>query len=138
MRRVQGRDGQGEMFLPGELAPFVSALRSQLESYLEDIGAGGTLAGRLPANGAALAWLAACAGRARTQAARARPNVLFIMTDDHAQGVQRRPDVAQRLRLPAVLEGQRAPGETPLEQLEVGERRYRLARAVPRSLEEVK
>lgn len=43
------------------LAPFVSALRSQLESYLEDIGAGGTLAGRLPANGAALAWLAACA-----------------------------------------------------------------------------
>ena len=43
------------------LAPFVSALRSQLESYLEDIGAGETMAGRLPANGAALAWLAACA-----------------------------------------------------------------------------
>jgi arylsulfatase A-like enzyme len=30
-------------------------------------------------------WLAACAGRARTQPARSRPNVIFIMTDDHAQ-----------------------------------------------------
>ncbi len=45
----------------GGLAPFVLALRSQLESYLEDVGAGETLAGRLPSNGAALAWLAACA-----------------------------------------------------------------------------
>ena len=31
------------------------------------------------------AWLAACAGRAPTLAIRSRPNVIFIMTDDHAQ-----------------------------------------------------
>ncbi len=43
------------------LAPLVSVLRSELEAYLQDIGAGEPLAGRLPAKPAALAWLAACA-----------------------------------------------------------------------------
>lgn len=43
------------------LAPFVTALRTHLEAYLRDIGAGDPLAGRLPANPSALAWLAACA-----------------------------------------------------------------------------
>ncbi|CAN5827516.1 LON peptidase substrate-binding domain-containing protein [soil metagenome] len=43
------------------IAPFVTRLRAYLEAYLQDIGAGEPLAGRLPANPAALAWLAACA-----------------------------------------------------------------------------
>lgn len=43
------------------LSPLVSALRRHLEAYLRDIGAGAQLAGRLPSNPAALAWLAACA-----------------------------------------------------------------------------
>lgn len=43
------------------LAPCVARLRSHLEAYLQDIGAGEPLAGRLPAKPAALAWLAACA-----------------------------------------------------------------------------
>lgn len=43
------------------LAPYVSLLRTHLEAYLQDIGAGEPLVGRLPANPAALAWLAACA-----------------------------------------------------------------------------
>lgn len=43
------------------LGPFVTVLRRQLEAYLQDIGAGEPLAGRLPANPSALAWLAACA-----------------------------------------------------------------------------
>ncbi len=43
------------------LTPLVSMLRVELEAYLQDIGAGEPLAGRLPAKPAALAWLAACA-----------------------------------------------------------------------------
>ena len=43
------------------LAHLVAAVRHHLEVYLEDIGAGRELAGKLPANPAALAWLAACA-----------------------------------------------------------------------------
>jgi Lon protease-like protein len=39
----------------------VAVLRNMLEAYLEDIGAGEQLAGRLPSNPSALAWLAACA-----------------------------------------------------------------------------
>src|SRR5262249_5360770 len=47
------------------------------------------------------------------------------------------PDVTQRLGLPAILEGERATAELPLQELEVGERRERLARAVPALLQEV-
>lgn len=43
------------------LAPLVATLRHDLEAYLQDIGAGPELSGRLPAKPAALAWLAACA-----------------------------------------------------------------------------
>jgi Lon protease-like protein len=43
------------------VAPLVAALRVQLELYLQAIGAGEQLAGRLPSKPAALAWLAACA-----------------------------------------------------------------------------
>lgn len=43
------------------VAPLVAALRAELELYLQAIGAGEQLAGRLPSNPAALAWLAACA-----------------------------------------------------------------------------
>ena len=41
------------------VAPLVASLRTQLESYLQAIGAGDQLAGRLPSKPAALAWLAA-------------------------------------------------------------------------------
>lgn len=43
------------------IGPLVAALRSQLDAYLQAIGAGEQLAGRLPSGPAALAWLAACA-----------------------------------------------------------------------------
>lgn len=43
------------------VGPLVAVLRAQLESYLQAIGAGDQLAGRLPSKPAALAWLAACA-----------------------------------------------------------------------------
>jgi Lon protease-like protein len=43
------------------LAPFTAVLRSHLQAYLSEMGAGERLAGRLPASPAELAWLAACA-----------------------------------------------------------------------------
>jgi Lon protease-like protein len=43
------------------LTPFTAVLRSQLQAYLCEMGASERLAGRLPANPAELAWLAACA-----------------------------------------------------------------------------
>jgi len=43
------------------VAAITAALRHHLQAYLCDMGAGDKLAGRLPANPSALAWLAACA-----------------------------------------------------------------------------
>jgi Lon protease-like protein len=43
------------------LAPFTVLLRNDLQAFLCEMGAGERWAGRLPANPAQLAWLAACA-----------------------------------------------------------------------------
>jgi Lon protease-like protein len=76
------------------LAPFTAVLRSHLQAYLCEMGAGERLAGRLPANPAELAWLAACAAELQLSeqqylleidslAARLKTTIRFLRREHH-------------------------------------------------------
>lgn len=76
------------------LAPFTAVLRNHLQAYLCEMGAGEKLAGRLPANPAQLAWLAACAAELQLSeqqqlleidclAARLKTTIKFLRREQH-------------------------------------------------------
>jgi len=76
------------------LAPFSAVLRGHLQAYLCEMGAGERLAGRLPADPAELAWLAACAAELQLSeqqhlleidclAARLRTTIKFLRREHH-------------------------------------------------------
>jgi Lon protease-like protein len=97
------------------LAPFVSRLRNHLEAYLEDIGAGEPLVGRLPAKPSALAWLAACAAELQLS-----EQQMLLEMDSLAERLQttvrflrREHSLLRRLGHITVLRPQGPAGATP-------------------------
>jgi Lon protease-like protein len=76
------------------LAPFTALLRNDLQAYLCEMGTGERWAGRLPANPAQLAWLAACAAELQLSeqqhlleidclAARLKKTIRFLRREHH-------------------------------------------------------